>query len=157
MPYVNLVVLVGHIGKDAETRVINEKMSVTTFSVAVAKKIKKNGEYETKTNWFYIKAWNVQDWILKDLKAGALVIVRGEMDIEEYEDKSGKEVRKHYIVGTVDFLRGKLEKTSENYQPSKKDGPSNEEIKDQFNKAKNKKTKKTNNNVQEFDEEDVPF
>ena len=76
---------VGRIGKDAMLRTTKSGHSYATFSVAVTEK----AGTETTTQWFDVSYFCDQkfaDW----LKAGTLVLVRGEPIVKATTSKSGQ-------------------------------------------------------------------
>lgn len=86
----NQVNLIGKLGRDAETRFVNDKSSVTNFSIATDHQYKdKNDKWETKTTWHNIVAWNLSDWHQEALKKGATVHVGGRLETREWTDKDG--------------------------------------------------------------------
>lgn len=96
MPYMNQVILMGHLGKDAETSMTGSGVSVTKFSVATAKKWKdkKSGEWKEKTTWHNVVAWQLHEKQSSQLTKGAGVLVIGELDNRSYE----KDGQKRYIT-----------------------------------------------------------
>jgi single-strand DNA-binding protein len=93
MGSVNKVILVGNLGKDAETKFIPSGASVTTFSIATSRRWKDqgSGEWKEQTDWHRIKYWraeNVANYLLK----GKQVYVEGRLETRSYDDKDGKKV-----------------------------------------------------------------
>ena len=60
MASLNKVMLIGHLGKDAEIRVLNGGGKKAGFSIATTEryKDKNSGEMVDKTEWHNIVAWN---------------------------------------------------------------------------------------------------
>lgn len=83
MPTHNSVVIAGHLGRDAETKHLPSGHALTTFSVAVTKKIKD----KEKTIWVDCKVWNQSEEAIAALTKGCAVIVIGEIDVETWEDR----------------------------------------------------------------------
>lgn len=82
--------LIGKLGRDAETRFVNDKNSVTNFSIATDQQFKdKSGDWQTKTTWHNIVAWNLSDWHTEALKKGVSVHVGGRLETREWSDKDG--------------------------------------------------------------------
>jgi single-strand DNA-binding protein len=93
MGSVNKVILVGNLGKDAETRFTPSGASVTNFSLATARRWKDqaSGEWKEQTQWHRIVYWraeNVANYLLK----GKQVYVEGRLETRSYDDKDGKKV-----------------------------------------------------------------
>jgi single-strand DNA-binding protein len=92
MPTLNRVQLIGHLGKDPETRFIPTGKKVTHFTLAVNNHwTSAQGEAKESTNWFYIEAWGRPGEVCaKYLHKGSLVFIEGRLKTEQYEDKSGE-------------------------------------------------------------------
>lgn len=88
MPSLNRVQLIGHLGKDPETRFIPTGNKVCKFSVAVNRKWKSsNGEPKEATDWFNIEAWGrLGEICQKYLTKGSLVFVEGRLQTDKYEE-----------------------------------------------------------------------
>jgi single-strand DNA-binding protein len=98
MPYENQVLIMGHLGRDAETKHTGSGHSITTFSVAV-----ENGTKDKpRTAWLDVKAWNQCQAALDILTKGSLVAVTGRLDVETWEDKeTGKRRSKTLVVADM--------------------------------------------------------
>jgi single-strand DNA-binding protein len=93
MASVNKVILIGNLGKDAETRFTPSGASVTNFNMATTRKWKDqaSGEWKEQTQWHRIVYWraeNVANYLLK----GKQVYVEGRLETRSYDDKDGKKV-----------------------------------------------------------------
>lgn len=87
----NTCQFIGNLGKDPEVRAIqngaNKGGSFTTFSIAV----NKQGDTEAKPLWVNVTTFGkTSEFVSKYLKQGSKVIVRGSIELSEYEDKEGK-------------------------------------------------------------------
>jgi single-strand DNA-binding protein len=87
----NKIMLIGHLGKDAETRfTTNNNLSITTFSVATTYSYKgKEGNWVQETTWHNIVAYNLSDYYKEILKKGSKVYVEGRISKKDYTDKEG--------------------------------------------------------------------
>ena len=104
---VNKVILIGHLGKDAETRTVSGGVAVTRFSVATSRRWKdqQSGEWKEETNWTDVVLWrgeNVAPYLLK----GKQVYVQGHLRTHSYDDKDGKKVWKTEVVSDDVILLG---------------------------------------------------
>lgn len=102
----NLVIVTGRLGADVEILKVSEKSSVARFSVAETKTWKKeNGEQESRTVWHKLQAWNKMAEICnKNLKKGMKVMVTGELDYHEYNNKKDETVKETIIkIKSVEF------------------------------------------------------
>lgn len=90
---VNKVILVGHLGKDAETKFTPGGTSVTKFSVATNRRWKdgQTGEWKDETNWTNVTLWKAEN-VAQYLTRGKQVYVEGRLQTRSYDDKDGKKV-----------------------------------------------------------------
>src|SRR5215469_14926737 len=96
---VNKVFLLGHLGKDAETKFTPNGVSRSTFTVATNRRWKdqQTGEWKDVTDWHNVVLWrseNVANYLLK----GKQVYVEGRLESRSWE---GKEGQKKYITEVV--------------------------------------------------------
>ena len=91
---VNKVIIVGHLGRDPESRTFDNGNAVCNFSVATSEKWKDKhtGEMREATEWHRIQtsgklAEICQQW----LKKGSLVYIEGSLRTRKWEDKDGQE------------------------------------------------------------------
>ena len=90
MPGLNRVQLIGRLGKDPETRFTPNGNKVCTFTVAVDRRWKSNGDNNEATDWFNIEAWGKLGEICQTyLNKGRLVFVEGRLQTTRY-DADGK-------------------------------------------------------------------
>ena len=96
---VNKVILVGHLGRDAETRFTPAGVSVTKFSVATNRRWKdqQSGEWKEETDWANVVLWR-QENLANYLTKGKQVYVEGRLQTRSYDDKDGK---KQYMTEVV--------------------------------------------------------
>ena len=96
---VNKVILIGHLGKDAETRFTPSGVAVTKFSVATNRRWKdqQTGEWKEETDWANIVLWR-QENLANYLTKGKQVYVEGRLQTRTYDDKDGK---KQYMTEVV--------------------------------------------------------
>ena len=89
MPALNRVQLIGHLGKDPESKFIPSGKKVTHFSIAVTNRWKdKSGEMKEQTDWFNIEAWGRLGEICQEyLKKGSLIYLEGRLRTDKVEDK----------------------------------------------------------------------
>ena len=87
---VNKVILVGHLGKDAETRFTPSGVAVTKFSVATNRRWKdqQTGEWKDETDWANVVLWR-QENLANYLTKGKQVYVEGRLQTRSYDDKDG--------------------------------------------------------------------
>lgn len=104
---VNKVILLGHLGKDAETRFTTGGAARTTFSIATSRRWKdqQTGEWKEETDWHDVVLWR-QENVATYLTKGKQVYVEGRLQTRNYEDKDGKKVYRTEVVADDVLLLG---------------------------------------------------
>lgn len=104
---INRVVLVGRITKDPVLRKTASGVSVVAFTLAVNRRIKKEGQPDA--DFINCQAWQgVADVLHKYTKKGSLIGVEGRIQTRSYDDRSGKRVYVTEVVAdSVQFLEPK--------------------------------------------------
>ena len=89
MPSLNRVQLIGHLGKDPESKFTPTGKKVTHFSIAISNRWKsKEGEAKEYTEWVNVEAWGRLGEVSQEyLKKGSLVYLEGRLKTDKYEDK----------------------------------------------------------------------
>ena len=88
MPALNKVQLIGHLGKDPETRYTATGRKVCKFTVAVNRRWRSgdDGEEKEATDWFNVEAWGRLGEVCQQyLTKGKLVYVEGRLQTDQYE------------------------------------------------------------------------
>jgi len=96
---VNKVILIGHLGRDAETKFTPAGVAVTKFSVATNRRWKdqQTGEWKEETDWANVVLWR-QENLANYLTKGKQVYVEGRLQTRSWDDKDGK---KQYMTEVV--------------------------------------------------------
>lgn len=96
---VNKVILIGNLGKDAETRFTPQGIAVTSFSVATTRRWKdqQSGDWKDETNWSNVVLWR-QENVANYLTKGKQIYVEGRLQTRSYDDKDGN---KRYVTEVV--------------------------------------------------------
>jgi single-strand DNA-binding protein len=104
---VNRVILLGNLGRDAETRFTTGGAARTTFSVATSRRWKDQatGEWKEETDWHNVVLWR-QENLATYLTKGKQVYVEGRIQTRSYEDKDGKKVYTTEVVAEEVILLG---------------------------------------------------
>jgi single-strand DNA-binding protein len=120
---VNKVILIGHLGRDAETRFTSGGAAKSTFSVATNRRWKdqQTGEWKEETDWHNIVLWR-QENVANYLTKGVQVYVEGRLQTRNYEDKEGKKVYITEVVAENLVLLGG--RGADASQAGAEDGPS---------------------------------
>ncbi|RMH61669.1 MAG: single-stranded DNA-binding protein [Calditrichaeota bacterium] len=104
---VNKVILLGRLGKDPEMRYAPSGMAIATFSLATNHRQKnKDGEWEEKTEWHNILAFNKTAEVAGEyLRKGKLVFVEGRLQTSSWEDDKGqKRYRTEIVVNDLQMV-----------------------------------------------------
>jgi single-strand DNA-binding protein len=104
---VNQVILIGHLGRDAETAYTASQVSVTKFSVATNRRWKdqQSGEWKEETNWTNVVLWRGEN-VAPYLTKGKQIYVQGRIQTRSYDDKDGKKVYATEVVADEVILLG---------------------------------------------------
>jgi len=96
----NKVMLIGHLGKDAETRHTSSGVAVTNFSIATSNRFKKNDEWIEQPEWHDIVLWrgeNVAPYLLK----GTQVYIEGRLQTRSWEGDDGQKKYRTEVVADM--------------------------------------------------------
>ena len=104
----------GRLTRDPEVRYGQSGNAVANFSIAVDRRFKRDGE--AQADFFNCTAFGkTGEFVEKYLKKGIKVVVDGELQNNNYEDKNGT---KHYsvqiIVNQIEFAESKSSQTNSN-------------------------------------------
>lgn len=102
MASLNLVVVIGHLGRDPELRHTGTGTAVCNFSLATSE----TWGGEKKTTWHNVTCWKgTAEAAAKYLTKGSMVCVVGSIEIQEYQTKDGTQKQKTVIQARdVQFL-----------------------------------------------------
>jgi single-strand DNA-binding protein len=85
----NMIMVIGRVGKDPETRTVSSGRSVAKFSLAVRRPGKDQKGQEI-TDWFSVDIWGKQAELAQELiRKGMLISVAGACQIDEWTDQQG--------------------------------------------------------------------
>ena len=104
---VNKVILIGRLGKDAETRFTPAGVAVTSFSVATSRRWKdqQTGEWKEETDWARVVLWR-QENLANYLTKGKQIYVEGRLREHSFDDKDGKKQYRTEVVADEVILLG---------------------------------------------------
>ncbi len=96
---VNKVILIGHLGKDAETKFTPSGVARTIFSIATNRRWKdqQTGEWKEETDWHNVVMWR-QEGVSTYLTKGKQIYLEGRLQTRNYDDKDGRKV---YVTEVV--------------------------------------------------------
>ncbi|MCX6622655.1 MAG: single-stranded DNA-binding protein [Acidobacteria bacterium] len=104
---VNKVILVGNLGKDAETKFTPSGVARTTFSIATTRRWKdqQSGEWKDETDWHNIVLWRSEN-VANYLTKGKQVYIEGRLQTRSYDDKEGQKRYTTEVVAEEVILLG---------------------------------------------------
>jgi single-strand DNA-binding protein len=104
---VNKVILIGHLGKDADTRFTPSNVACTTFTLATNRRWKdqQTGDWKEETDWHRVVLWR-SEGLSNYLTKGKQVYVEGRLQTRSYDDKDGKKVYTTEVVADDVILLG---------------------------------------------------
>lgn len=113
---VNKVTLLGNLGRDPETRYMQNGEAVCNFSLATSESYKsKSGERVTKTEWHNVTLYRKLAEIAGQyLKKGSQVYIEGEIQSRKYTGKDGVERTAYEIIGSEMKMVGSKQEQSSN-------------------------------------------
>lgn len=110
MASLNKVIIIGHLGRDPESRYMPSGEQVTSISVATTESWKdKSGNKQEQTEWHRISFFGKLAEIAGQyLKKGSQVYVEGRIRTQKYTDKDGIErYQTNIIANTMQMLGSK--------------------------------------------------
>ncbi len=115
MAGLNRVQLIGHLGKDPESRYTPSGRQVCSFSIAVGRRWKgSNGEEKQATDWFNVDAWGRLGEICQQyLGKGRLVFVEGRLQIDRVEGDGDTRFFTKVVASQMQMLDRKPEESEE--------------------------------------------
>jgi single-strand DNA-binding protein len=126
---INKVILVGHLGKDADVHHSPNGGTVTNISLATTEswKDKTSGEKQEKTEWHRVVFFGrLAEIAGQYLKKGSQIYVEGRLQTRKWQDKEGKDRYTTEIVGgEMQMLGGRANAAS---MPSSSGGGGDDHI-----------------------------
>lgn len=130
MAGVNKAIILGRLGKDPETRTLDNGTVVTNFSIATSEsfKDKNTGEKKEVTDWHNCVAWRaVGEIAAKYLHKGDMVYVEGKIKTRSWEKDGVTRYVTEIVVDNLTLLGGGNKQNSNDAgsgQPSSSSGES---------------------------------
>jgi len=105
---VNKVILIGNLGKDAESKFTPNGTSVATFSIATSwrQKDQQTGEWKDQTDWHNIVLWRSEN-VVPYLTKGTQVYIEGRLHTRSYEKDGKKQYFTEVIAEELSLFGGK--------------------------------------------------
>jgi single-strand DNA-binding protein len=103
----NKVMLLGNLGRDAETKFTPSGVARTTFSIATTRRIRdaQTNDWKDETDWHNVVLWRSEN-LSNFLTKGKQVFVEGRLQTRNYEDKDGRKVYVTEVVAEEVILLG---------------------------------------------------
>ena len=121
MPNLNRVTLMGHLGRDPETRYTPNGKAVSNLSVATTDRYKDGDEWKETTEWHRITAWGKTAELSSQLHKGDSVYVEGKLQTRKWQDKEGNDRYTTEIIASTVWPLGKLAAEAKADTPAKAD------------------------------------
>lgn len=87
----NKLTLIGNVGRDAQTQVLEGGQNIVNFNVCVNKTWKdKNGEKQKKDTWFSCSYFCKSSAVAAYIKKGTLLYLEGEVEVRTYKSRTGE-------------------------------------------------------------------
>ena len=105
---VNKVILLGHLGKDAETKFTPSGVAKTSFTIATNRRWKdqQTGEWKEETDWHNCTIWRAEN-VANYLQKGKQVYVEGRLQTRQYEQDGQKKYFTEVICDDLVLLGGR--------------------------------------------------
>jgi len=122
----NSINIVGTMTRDCEIKYTPSGVAIGTFGIAYNEKIKQNGEYKDKVNFFEVvcfgkTAENVNNFF----KKGSQIGISGSLNFEQWEDNNGQKKSKVNIKMQSFTFIGKKENNQQQQRPYNQAEPYN--------------------------------
>jgi len=107
----NKLTIIGNLTRDPETRTVSSGSTVCSFTIAVNRKVKREGQPDA--DFFRICAWNkLGDVCQRYLAKGRKVAVIGSVSVSSYEAKDGStRFSLDVFAENVEFLSSKQDQS----------------------------------------------
>jgi single-strand DNA-binding protein len=111
------VTIVGNLTRDPELRFTAGGKGVASFGLAVNRRYQVNGEWQEKTSFFNVTAWDtLGENAAASLSKGTRIIVTGRLEQRDYETKEGEKRSVVEIVAdelgpSLRWARAEIERT----------------------------------------------
>ena len=120
----NKIILLGNVGKDPQTRTLENGTKVTSLTIATSETWKdKQGNKKEEVQWHSVQLWRGLAEVAETyVKKGSKLLIEGKVTYRSYEDKEGNTKYITEIVGKeMKMLGGKQQEQGS--KPVKEDLP----------------------------------
>jgi single-strand DNA-binding protein len=146
----NKVIMMGRLVADPETRTTPSGANVANFRIAVDRQFQ-NKDGERKADFFTAIAWRTSaDFISKYFHKGDMILIEGELQTRQYDDKDGnKRTATEIVVSRASFCGGKKD-AKPDVEPQKSNYPD-------YSKMMGVPTIQSDGQQAFTDDDDLPF
>jgi len=155
---VNKVIVLGHLGKDADTKFTPSGVAVTKFSVATSRRWKdsESNEWKEETDWHNIVLWRSEN-LASYLTKGKQVYVEGRLQTRSFDDRDGVKRSVTEIVADGVILLGGQQGGSQD-QPASGKGNNNRLVSQPRGRAAAASAPPADDSSsQQITDDDIPF
>lgn len=90
---INQITLIGNLGKDPELKRTQSGAEYAVFSLATSQNRRVNDQWQTETEWHYIKVWGQScERVMRQLKKGSKAFIQGKLRSYEVDGQRRWEV-----------------------------------------------------------------
>jgi len=105
MASLNVLSVSGNLGRDPETRVLQNGKGVTSFSLAVSDRKKAGDKYEDVTIWLDCEAWDRTGEVISQYcRKGSYLVLSGKLRQDEWNDKDTGQKRTKLKMVVLDAV-----------------------------------------------------
>lgn len=113
----NSVNLQGRISSDIELKKTTNGKSVTSFSLAVQRNYKQDGEY--KTDFITVVAWgNTADFVERYFSKGSQIVISGRLEVRKWTDSNGNNRYSTEVIADSVYFCEKKSENSPDVKPN---------------------------------------
>ena len=154
---VNKVIVLGHLGRDADTKFTPSGVAVTKFSVATSRRWKdsQSNEWKEETDWHNIVLWRSEN-LASYLTKGKQVYVEGRLQTRSFDDRDGVKRSVTEIVADGVILLGGQQGGSQD-QPASGKGNNNGLVSQPRGRAAVSAAPADDSRGPQITDDDIPF
>ncbi len=131
MSGINKAIIIGHVGRDPETRYTQGGDAVTNFSVATSEKWtdKSTGEIKEQTEWHNVVCWRRLGEVAGEyLRKGSKVYIEGKLQTRSWEQDGVKRYKTEINARELQMLDNKGEGRPQHAEVPADDGEFQDDI-----------------------------
>lgn len=103
---VNKVILLGHLGQDAETKHTTAGIPVSRMNIATNRRVKDSaGDWRDETDWHQVVLWRAEN-LAPHLTKGKQVYIEGRLQTRKWDKDGETRYSTHVVVDELILLGG---------------------------------------------------